>query len=95
MDVIDVTVERIEGGSLATVGVEQSGRHTEHRVTAMDEDLERYGASDVADLVRRSFEFLLAREPNTSILRAFRITEIERYFPAFRQDISSGTRRDV
>ena len=60
---------------------------TEHRVTVRDEDLARYGASDAADLVRRSFDFLLAREPNTSILREFRITEIERYFPEYAATI--------
>jgi hypothetical protein len=35
------------------------------------------------DLVRRSFEFLLEREPASSILREFRITDIERYFPEY------------
>lgn len=80
---IDVQVEPIAGGSIAVVQVEHGGRRTRHRVTVKDEDLSRYGATDVADLVRRSFEFLLEREPNTSILREFRITEIERYFPQY------------
>lgn len=75
------------GGSVADVRVDQGGTSTDHRVTVSDEDLRRYGAGDAADLVRRSFEFLLAREPNTSILREFRITEIERYFPEFREAI--------
>ncbi len=83
----EVRVARGEGGWTATVSVEQRGTRTEHRVTVRDEDLERYGATDAADLVRRSFEFLLAREPNTSILRAFRITEIERYFPEYAATI--------
>jgi hypothetical protein len=73
---------------VATVRVVQEGRHTEHRVTVERDDLARYGASDVADLVRRSFVFLLAREPNTSILREFRITDIETYFPEFRKVIA-------
>lgn len=80
---VEVSVERDESGSTATVRVEHRGTRTEHRVTVRDEDLSRYGATDAADLVRRSFEFLLAREPNTSILREFRITEIERYFPEY------------
>jgi len=85
--VIDVRVERRGGATLATVRVDQGGARTEHRVTVRDEDLARYGATDVAGLVRRSFEFLLEREPASSILREFRITEIERYFPEFGETI--------
>jgi hypothetical protein len=32
-------------------------------------------------LFKESFRFLLEREPNTSILRSFHITDISRYFP--------------
>ncbi len=80
-------IEQAPGEGLATVEVEQHGTRTRHRVTVTQEDLTRYGATDVTDLVRRSFEFLLEREPATSILREFRITEIERYFPEFREAI--------
>ena len=34
-------------------------------------------------LVEKSFEFLLAREPNTSILSQFKIEVISQYFPDF------------
>lgn len=80
---VDVRAERDAAGWTVAVRVDHEGRSTEHRVTVRDEDLERYSATDAADLVRRSFEFLLSREPNTSILREFRITEIERYFPDY------------
>jgi len=39
------------------------------------------------DLVRRSFEFLLEREPNTSILRQFDLPAIARYFPEYEATI--------
>jgi hypothetical protein len=81
--VIDVSVTRSGESWLADVTVDQDGRRTEHRVTVASDDLRRYGAKDVVDLVRRAFAFLLERESNTSILREFRITEIERYFPEF------------
>jgi len=61
---------------------------TTHRVRVSRADRERYGAGDVADLVRRSFEFLLAREPNTEILAEFDLSTIERYFPEYRETIS-------
>jgi hypothetical protein len=34
-------------------------------------------------LVEKSFEFLLAREPNTSILSQFKIEVISQYFPDY------------
>jgi hypothetical protein len=50
-------------------------------------ELERYGDGDVADLVRRSLEFLLERESNTSILKEFDLSTIERYFPEYPREI--------
>jgi hypothetical protein len=39
-------------------------------------------------LVQKSFEFLLAREPNTSILRSFDLPVIGRYFPEYESSIA-------
>ncbi len=38
-------------------------------------------------LVAASFEFLLEREPNTSILRQFDLPVINRYFPEYENTI--------
>lgn len=38
-------------------------------------------------LMRRSFEFLLAREPNTSILERFDLQVIADYFPEYERRI--------
>ena len=38
-------------------------------------------------LVRKSFEFLLAREPKESILRSFNLKEINTYFPEYEEEI--------
>ena len=48
------------------------------------------GAASPDDLVRRSFDFLLAREPPSSILRSFDLMEIGRYFPEYEATIISG-----
>lgn len=40
-------------------------------------------------LVSRSFDFLLEREPNTSILRRFDLTVIARYFPDYETTMRS------
>ena len=41
----------------------------------------------VEQLVRKSFEFLLAREPKESILRSFSLPVISRYFPEYEKEI--------
>jgi hypothetical protein len=64
----------------------------EHLVRVTRADLGRLapGATDAEDLVRRSFEFLLEREPRTSILREFDLPIIGRYFPEYEQEIRVG-----
>lgn len=41
----------------------------------------------VEELVHKSFEFLLERESNTSILRSFDLSVISRYFPEYESTI--------
>ena len=65
-------------------------QRTVHQVSISRAERERYGGADVADLVKRSFEFMLAREPNTSILREFDLSTIERYFPEYAKEIARG-----
>lgn len=42
---------------------------------------------DQERLVRESIEFLLEREPATSILREFSLEDIARYFPDYPEEI--------
>lgn len=62
---------------------------TTHHVTvnAAYADALTQGACSHADLVQQSFAFLLAREPNTSILRSFDLSVIAQYFPDYEQHI--------
>lgn len=39
------------------------------------------------ELVRKSFEFLLEREPKESILREFNLNVISKYFPEYEKEI--------
>ena len=39
------------------------------------------------ELIRKSFEFLLEREPKESILARFDLTVIGRYFPEYEREI--------
>lgn len=47
------------------------------------------GRTSTEQLVARSFNFLLEREPNTSILRRFDLPVIARYFPEYDRVIRS------
>lgn len=73
------------------------GSSTQHRVSVTAADLGRLdpGASDPDHLLRRSFAFLLAREPKESILASFDLPLIGRYFPDFEAVIrSAGPSKD-
>ena len=83
----DITVEATPtaAGWTCDVRIEQDGRTlSNHTVEVSTSDLKRLAReSSVEDLVRRSFEFLLEREPPQSILRKFGLADIERYFPDY------------
>jgi hypothetical protein len=91
MTEIDVACRRAEGGDwVCDVAIEVDGLQvTRHVVTVGAADLARLdpAAPDPHLLVDRSFRFLLEREPPTSILRAFDLIEIGRYFPEFESTI--------
>jgi hypothetical protein len=62
-------------------------RHVVRVPPAMGEALGRPDI-DCSELVRVSFEFLLEREPPTSILPSFGLDVVERYFPDYRRDMA-------
>ena len=63
----------------------ESATTTQHSVTVTPEYWQKLtgGRVSVETLVEKSFEFLLERERNTSILRSFDLPVIQRYFPEF------------
>jgi hypothetical protein len=77
-------------GWVCSVEVTERDRATRHEVTVSATELARLapGAADPADLVERSFAFLLAREPKESILGRFAISVIGRYFPEYERTIA-------
>ncbi len=62
---------------------------TTHTVTVSPSYYEKLTNKSVKpeELVKRSFEFLLKRESNTSILRNFDLPVIGRYFPEYERSI--------
>ncbi|MGD2082675.1 MAG: hypothetical protein PVF91_06905 [Chromatiales bacterium] len=82
-----IHVEPIDATSFR---VEVDGRKTTvHTVTVAPEYHMQVtgGRVSAKQLVEMSFEFLLEREPNTSILSRFELPVIERYFPEYVQDM--------
>jgi hypothetical protein len=91
-------IERIE---ITSVGdrlyrVELHGRPstTRHRVAVSPELSAVFGLDPDDDerLIRLSFEFLLEREPPTSILNTFDLDVIGRYFPEFEATMRARLR---
>jgi hypothetical protein len=70
------------------VEVNDHGRHTTHHVTVPEQLVEEFRLHDVERLVRESFEFLLEREPASSILSRFSLSDIARYFPEYGQELA-------
>lgn len=82
-----ITIEKInETAFKVTVADRMS---TTHVVTLTPEYWQKLtgGSVPAENLVEKSFEFLLEREPNTSILRTFELQVIQRYFPEYEKTI--------
>jgi hypothetical protein len=83
-----IEVDKIDAGRFRVRVIEGKGEST-HEVT-LDP---KYSAKLVAEtvspgtLIRKSFEFLLEREPKESILSRFDLAVISRYFPEYEREI--------
>ena len=67
-----------------------SSTTTSHNITVQPEYAQKLtsGTMTTVDLIHQSFEFLLARESNTSILRSFDLSVIAHYFPEYEREMS-------
>ena len=88
---MEIAVGATAGGWVCEVVVEHEGRRSRHTVSVSTSDLRRWGRgldeAAVEDLVRRSFDFLLEREPPSSILPRFDLSVVGRYFPDYDQKL--------
>ena len=89
MSEIELDCSPVDSGWLACVTVTDHASRRDFEVAVSEAELARLdpGASDPRLLVRRSFEFLLAREPKESILSSFSLSVIGRYFPEYEREI--------
>ena len=86
--VAKIEVEKIDKSKFC-VRVTEAGTETTHDVTVTPNDYARLANGKVQpeELLRRSFEFLLEREPKESILTRFDLSVISRYFPEYEREI--------
>jgi hypothetical protein len=88
-----IRVERVHGETYQVV-VSDGGKRTTHTVE-VDPAYHREltgGAVTPDVLIRKSFEFLLEREPQESILASFTLSVIRRYFPEYENEIRRRVR---
>jgi len=87
---IEVACAASGDGWACTVRVREDDSTTEHEVAVQPADAAAHGLNgvDAAErLVHETFTFLLEREPKESILRAFDLDVVRRYFPEYEREI--------
>jgi hypothetical protein len=83
-----IEVETVRDGEFR-VRVIDADSESSHQVTLSAEHYNRLtrGKIEPQELVKRSFQFLLEREPKESILGQFDLQVIARYFPEYEREI--------
>jgi hypothetical protein len=100
---LSVETMRVRGAAMISVDKLENDRFkvtvesnttTTHVVSIKPDNYQELtgGESSHEELLRESFQFLLEREPNTSILREFDLMAIQRYFPEYTDEIKSRLR---
>jgi len=71
------------------VTIEERGSTTEHEVTLDDAYYQNLTDGKITreEFIKKSFEYLLEREPKESILSEFNLRVIKNYFPKFEEEL--------
>jgi hypothetical protein len=87
-DMADISITPLAARTYR-VEVRDGHRETTHQVTVPERLGERFqlGEDDLERVVRESFRFL-EREPATSILRQFSLSDISRFFPEYPSELA-------
>jgi len=83
--------DKMDQKSTFSVVVSEDSDETTHTVLLDNEyyELLTDGSVSQEELITKSFEFLLEREPKESILSEFDLSIISRYFPEYEKTIIS------
>jgi hypothetical protein len=82
---ISVTSDPSGGGLVFDVIVRDARGESRHRVTIQADEARRWAkfGAEPSDCVEAAMRFLIDREPKESILSAFDMRVVRRYFPEF------------
>jgi hypothetical protein len=82
---VSVTSDPSGGGLVFDVIVRDARGESRHRVTIQADEARRWAkfAAEPSDCVEAAMRFLIDREPKESILSAFDMRVVRRYFPEF------------
>ena len=83
---VQITERAIGSYRVEVSGVRSPTSHDVEVPPGLAEQIAVSGVPE-SDLVAASFEFLLEREPNTSILRSFSLAVIANYFPEWPEEM--------
>ena len=83
-----IEVDKVKEDEFKVRVIEGTSEST-YRVTLKQDDYRRLSGGKIEpnELIRRSFEFLLTREPKESILPQFDLPLIGRYFPEYEREL--------
>jgi hypothetical protein len=83
-----INVEKLTEGKFR-IRVKEGASESQHVVTLSEQDYRSLsgGKIEPVELIKRSFEFLLAREPKEAILSSFDLPLISHYFPEFEREL--------
>ena len=83
-----IEVEKLDASHFR-VRVIEAGSESTHQVTLDPKDYARLAGAhaEPQEFIRKSFQFLLEREPKESILSHFDLSVISRYFPEYEREI--------
>jgi hypothetical protein len=83
-----IEVEKVDATHFL-VCVTEAGSTSTHHITLDLKDHAKLAGRKASpeELIRKSFEFLLEREPKESILTHFELRMIGRYFPEYEREI--------
>jgi len=86
---IHVSCDKVDNGFACQITVTDTRSSKSFHVTVPKSDYQNLtgGKISVEELVKKSFEFLLKREPKESILSQFDLMVIARYFPEYEKEI--------
>jgi hypothetical protein len=84
-----IDVKKIEPGRFS-VTVSEGNSSSQHTVSLEEAYYNKLTGGKISEeeLIKRSFDFLLQREPKESILSQFSLKVISTYFPAYEKQIS-------